>query len=72
MKKTKATTAIATTISKTTTTNTIQHRHRHRHRHRHQQLPSCGFYEDDSFHRCPITECHAVWVWYKILICKSG
>ena len=28
-------------------------------------LSSCGFHKDDTRHHCPVTECHAFWVWYK-------
>ena len=28
-------------------------------------LPSCGFHKDDTIHHCPVTECHAFYLWYK-------
>ena len=28
-------------------------------------LPSCGFHKDDTRHHCPVTECHAFYLWYK-------
>ena len=28
-------------------------------------LPSCGFHQDDTRHHCPVTECHAFYLWYK-------
>ena len=28
-----------------------------------EPLPSCGFHIDDSIHHCPMTECHAFWLW---------
>lgn len=31
-------------------------------------LPSCSFHKDDTVHHCPVTECHACWIWYKTLL----
>ena len=35
-------------------------------------LPSCGFHKDDTIHHCPVTECHAFYLWYKegVILCN--
>ena len=32
---------------------------------REDLLPSCGFHADPTHHHCPVTECHAFWLWYR-------
>ena len=38
---------------------------RHEHLKYTNLSPSCGFHQDDTRHHCPVTECHAFYVWYK-------
>lgn len=33
-----------------------------------EPLPSCGFHLDESIHRCPMTECHAFWLWMETYV----
>jgi len=34
-------------------------------------LPSCGFHQDESIHHCPVTECHAFWLWMSNIFGKQ-
>ena len=35
-------------------------------------LTSCGFHKDDTRHHCPVTECHAFYLWYKSEIAATN
>ena len=30
-----------------------------------EPLASCGFHLNDNIHHCPMTECHAFWLWFQ-------
>ena len=30
-----------------------------------EPLASCGFHLDGIIHHCPMTECHAFWLWFQ-------
>ena len=31
-------------------------------------LASCGFHLNDNIHHCPMTECHAFWLWFQTYV----
>ena len=33
-----------------------------------EPLPSCGFHLNDIIHHCPMTECHAFWLWFQTYV----
>ena len=33
-----------------------------------EPLPSCGFHLNDNIHHCPVTECHAFWLWIQTYV----
>ena len=35
---------------------------------KYEPLASCGFHLNDNIHRCPMTECHAFWLWFQTYV----
>ena len=33
-----------------------------------EPLASCGFHLNDNIHHCPMTECHAFWLWFQTYV----